>query len=72
MRPKEIILERNPDIVLDQCPAATPDTDLNDLINIMVNTDERYIRIEEDNDCVGIVTRNGLLRGVQGENGSAD
>ncbi len=72
MRPKEIIIERNPGMKLDTCPVASPDTDLNDLIDIMVNTDEKYICIMEDNSCVGIVTRSSLLRGVQGKDNPDD
>ena len=72
MRPKEIILQRNPGIVLDACPVAKPDTDLNDLIDIMVSTDEKYICIMDDEACVGVVTRSGLLRGVQGKDNPDD
>ncbi len=72
MRPKEIIIKRNPGMALDQCPAAKPDTDLNDLTDIMVNTDEKHIRIMEDDTCVGIVTRIGLLRGIQGKDNPED
>jgi glycine betaine/proline transport system ATP-binding protein len=67
MRPKEIIIERDPEAALDKCPAAKPDTDLNDLIEIMANIDEKYICIMDDNKCVGVVTRKGLLRGMQGK-----
>jgi len=72
MRPKELIIKRNPGMTLDKCPTAKPDTDLNDLIDIMVNTDEKYICIMEDNKCVGVVTRGGLLRGVQGKDNPDD
>ncbi len=72
MRPKEIIIKRNPELDLDKCPTAKPDTDLNDLIEIMVSTDDKYICIMEDNNCVGIVTRSGLLRGVQGKENPDD
>lgn len=72
MRPKEIIIRRNPGLEIEKCPTAKPDTDLNDLIDIMINTDEKYISIMEDNRCVGIVTRNGLLRGVQGKENPDD
>jgi glycine betaine/proline transport system ATP-binding protein len=67
MRPKEVILQRNPGMELDACPVAKPDTDLNDLIDIMVKTDQKYICIMDDDACVGVVTRSGLLRGVQGK-----
>lgn len=72
MRPKDLIMKRNPGMTLDTCPVASPDTDLNDLIDIMVNTDEKYISIMEDNACVGIVTRSSLLRGVQGKDNPDD
>jgi predicted transcriptional regulator len=66
------IVQRNPGMELDACPVAKPDTDLNELIDIMVNTDEKYICIMDDNACVGIVTRSGLLRGVQGKDNPDD
>ena len=72
MRPKELIIKRNPGLTLDKCPTAKPDTDLNDLIDIMVNTDEKYICIMDDDNCVGVVTRSGLLRGVQGKDNPED
>ena len=72
MRPKDLIIKRNPGLTLDKCPTAKPDTDLNDLIDIMVKTDEKYICIMDDNTCVGIVTRSGLLRGVQGKDNPKD
>jgi glycine betaine/proline transport system ATP-binding protein len=68
MRPKEMILQRNPGMELNACPIARPDTDLNDLIDIMIQTDKKYICIMDDDACVGIVTRSGLLRGIQGKN----
>ncbi len=56
MRPEEIIAERNPGLEMDKLPTASPDTDLNDLIDIMVNTDEKYIRIMNLGDALNLLT----------------
>jgi len=52
--------------LLDECPTTSPDSLLNDLVNIMVETDERFIKVVEDSTCIGVVTRGSLLRGIQG------
>ncbi len=47
-------------------PTAPPDADLNELINLSVDTD-RPILILKDQTPVGIITKRNLLRGIQGE-----
>ena len=47
-------------------PTASSDADLNELINLSVDTD-KPILILKDNKPVGIVTKRNLLRGIQGE-----
>jgi glycine betaine/proline transport system ATP-binding protein len=61
-----------PDVSLENCPTCGPDEDLNTLIDIMVDTDERYISIVDCGRRVGVVTRGGLLRGVQGKESDDD
>ncbi len=51
---------------LASLPTAPPEADLNELINLSVDTD-RPILILKDNTPVGIVTKRNLLRGIQGE-----
>ena len=51
---------------LDSLPTAPPEADLNELINLSVDTD-RPILILKDQKPVGIVTKRNLLRGIQGE-----
>jgi len=51
---------------LASLPTAPPDADLNELINLSVDTD-RPILILKDKKPIGIVTKRNLLRGIQGE-----
>ncbi len=67
MRPLESFIAKYPDVCLDNTPVAAPDTDLDQLIELFVETDERQIRILDNGKCVGVVTRMGLLRGIQGK-----
>jgi glycine betaine/proline transport system ATP-binding protein len=67
MRPLESYIAKYPDVCLDKTPVAAPDTDLDQLIELFVETDERQIRILDNGECVGVVTRMGLLRGIQGK-----
>jgi len=47
-------------------PTTSPEADLNELINLSVDTD-KPILILKDRKPVGIVTKRNLLRGIQGE-----
>jgi glycine betaine/proline transport system ATP-binding protein len=67
MRPLASFQAKYPDVSLDQTPVTSPDVDLDQLIEIFVESDERQIRIMENNACVGVVTRMDLLRGIQGK-----
>jgi glycine betaine/proline transport system ATP-binding protein len=67
MRPLEAFTAKHPDVCLDDTPEAATDVDLDHLIEMFVETDERQIRIMQDGLCVGVVTRMGLLRGIQGK-----
>jgi glycine betaine/proline transport system ATP-binding protein len=59
--------KKHPGVFLEKCPTASPDQDLDTLIDIMVSTDEKYISIKDDGKIVGVVTRGALLRGIQGK-----
>ena len=48
------------------CPVASPEDDLDTLIGLSINQD-KPIRIESDGSVVGVVTKDALLRGIQGE-----
>jgi glycine betaine/proline transport system ATP-binding protein len=67
MHPIVVFRGKHPDAEVEDCPTASPDADLNHLIDIMVETEERFIRIIEENKCVGVVTRGSLLRAIQGK-----
>jgi len=47
-------------------PTTSPEADLNELINLSVDTD-KPILILKDKKPIGIVTKRNLLRGIQGE-----
>ena len=47
-------------------PEAHPEADLDTLVSLAVNCDYP-IAIREDNNLVGVVTKDVLLRGIQGE-----
>lgn len=59
--------KKYPDVDIDLCPISHPDEDLDSLIDIMVSTGEKFIRIMELDQCVGVVTQGALLRGIQGK-----
>jgi glycine betaine/proline transport system ATP-binding protein len=67
MRSLEAFTAKYPDVNIENTPEAAPDVDLDHLIEMFVETDERQIRIMQDGRCVGVVTRMGLLRGIQGK-----
>ena len=48
------------------CPVADPETDLNALVDLSVDS-EHPILIKDDGNVVGVVTKTALLRGIQGE-----
>jgi glycine betaine/proline transport system ATP-binding protein len=50
----------------DQWPEAHPEADLDHLISLAVNKDNP-VAIKQDGNLVGIVTKDALLRGIQGE-----
>lgn len=50
----------------EQWPQAHPEADLDHLISLAVNKDQP-VAIKQDGNLVGIVTKDALLRGIQGE-----
>jgi len=50
----------------DGCPVAGPDDDLDTLVSLAVDQDKPVI-IQEDGQPVGVVTKDALLHGIQGE-----
>ncbi|MFQ5973414.1 MAG: glycine betaine/L-proline ABC transporter ATP-binding protein [Alphaproteobacteria bacterium] len=50
---------------LADCPTTHGEADLNELIDLAVETDKPIV-VEEDGEPVGVVTRRALLRGIQG------
>lgn len=51
---------------LDECPSAKPDDDLDVLVGLAVDQDNPII-IVSDGKPVGVVNKDALLRGIQGE-----
>ena len=51
---------------IDSCPIAGPDDDLDTLVALSLDQ-EKPIVISEDGSPVGVVTKDALLRGIQGE-----
>ncbi|WP_424980574.1 quaternary amine ABC transporter ATP-binding protein [Leisingera sp. S232] len=51
---------------LQDCPQAGPEDDLDTLVGLAVNQDNPVV-IMSDNKPVGVVTKDALLRGIQGE-----
>ncbi|MCY3876038.1 MAG: betaine/proline/choline family ABC transporter ATP-binding protein [Rhodobacteraceae bacterium] len=51
---------------IDGCPQARPDDDLDTLIGLAVNQDKPVVIVSEGKP-VGVVTKDALLRGIQGE-----
>ena len=54
-------------VPLAECPTAGPEDDLDTLVGLAVNQD-RPIVIHGESGPIGIVTKDDLLRGIQGEN----
>lgn len=52
---------------LDDWPAADPEADLDSLVNLVIGEDRPIAVRTGDGMLVGIVTKDALLRGIQGE-----
>ena len=52
---------------LDSWSDASPEADLDALISLSVNQ-QHPVAIRQDGNLVGVVTKDNLLRGIQGEN----
>jgi len=50
----------------DEWPRADPEADLDSLVRLIIGED-RPIAVRSDGRLVGIVTKDALLRGIQGE-----
>ena len=50
----------------EQWQSASPEADLDSLISLAVHN-QNPIAITEDNNLVGVVTKDALLRGIQGD-----
>lgn len=51
---------------LATCPTAPEDADLNALIDLAVETDKPIAILDQHGQAIGVVTRQALLRGIQG------
>ncbi len=50
-----------------ECPDASPDSNLNHLVDLAVDTTHPIV-IKADGKMIGVVTKKSLLRGIQGKN----
>jgi glycine betaine/proline transport system ATP-binding protein len=66
MEPAEIHRTDYSDDKLKDCPKTHPEADLDQLIDIMVDTD-KPISVVDNGKCIGVVTKRSLLRGIQGK-----
>jgi glycine betaine/proline transport system ATP-binding protein len=65
MEPVERYVQRRGPIAEDGWPEASPDQSLDDLVNLSIATQHPII-VKLDGQTVGVVTKNALLRGIQG------
>ncbi len=49
-----------------RCPTAKPDDNLDELVNLSIETDQPIV-IENEGQVIGIVSKRNLLRGIQGK-----
>lgn len=66
MEPFERFRNEHPEESLDCCPTTTPETDLDHLIDMVLSAG-KPVMVVDGGTPVGVVTKNGLLRGIQGK-----
>lgn len=63
--------KRRGPVDIDDWPEARPDQSLDDLVNLSIST-QNPIVVKVDGSPIGIVTKNALLRGIQGDIDNTD
>lgn len=66
MQPIQQYEQANGSLEIDDCPKASPDDDLDKLVELSVDQPHPVVIIEANN-AVGVVTKDALLHGIQGE-----
>jgi len=66
MEPVEKFQQRRGQADIEQWPEARPDHSLDDLVNLSIATQHPII-VKVDDRPIGVVTKNALLRGIQGD-----
>ncbi len=66
MEPVESFEARRGPIEHDHWPEAHPDHSLDDLVNLSIAT-QHPVMVKVDGKPIGVVTKNALLRGIQGD-----
>ena len=66
MTPYETFLQANPGIDVRLLSTATPHSDLDELINLLIQSGREALLIVDGGQPVGVITPSDLLRGVQG------
>ena len=65
--PEKYRAEHGEPASLDAWPEADPEADLDSLVNLIIGEDKPIAVRSGDGELVGIVTKDALLRGIQGE-----
>lgn len=71
MEPIEAYTKRKGIVDLDACPEARPDQSLNQLVDLSITTQHPII-VKVDGKPLGVVTKNALLRGIKGDQETAE
>lgn len=66
MEPVEKFEQRRGQADVDSWPEARPEHSLDDLVNLSIST-QNPIVVKVDGKPIGVVTKNALLRGIQGD-----
>ena len=66
MKPSEAYEQANGTLTIADCPQATPDDDLDRLVELAVDQPNPVVIMDAGN-AVGVVTKDALLHGIQGE-----
>ena len=67
MQPLSVYEENRGSLDKESCPTANPDDNLDELVNMSIDTDHPIIVVDGEEKLVGVVTKRRLLRGIQGK-----
>ena len=67
MQPVSVYEKNRGALDIESCPAANLDDNLDELVNMSIDTDHPIIIVDGEEKLVGVVTKRRLLRGIQGK-----